>query len=288
MTRCRWLVSALGGVTALLVILFWFSTSNVNQDYQNENRYVPPQILTKCAEKRILLRNVISQHDCKAIIRLAQDYHTDAKVGYHLRGSSIDDIVDGDNYNITQLEIMLSARRLIHRVVTTHFQLIDLCWDFSHITSREAGPEEYSHFTHVDNCRWNKDTGECIPMDESCCEWRSYSALLYLNSPPEFEGGDFFFEDWDDECVPKKPPKNLYATKLGKKTRIHFVPECGTLVGFSSGPENVHGVRGVKSGVRWAFAVWFTFNCTHHAEIVRFNDGRYSLDRSIHPPGEYY
>jgi len=37
-------------------------------------------------------------------------------------------------------------------------------------------------------------------------------------------------------------------------------PRCGRLVGFSSGSENLHGVRSVQRGRRCALGLWFTLN----------------------------
>ena len=40
-------------------------------------------------------------------------------------------------------------------------------------------------------------------------------------------------------------------------------PKCGLLVGFTSGPENVHGVLEVTRGNRYALAQWFTQDIYH-------------------------
>lgn len=40
-------------------------------------------------------------------------------------------------------------------------------------------------------------------------------------------------------------------------------PQCGRLVGFSSGPENPHGVLPVREGTRCALAMWFTHDAKH-------------------------
>lgn len=37
-------------------------------------------------------------------------------------------------------------------------------------------------------------------------------------------------------------------------------PKCGRIVGFSSGGENLHGVRAVKRGSRCSIGLWFTFD----------------------------
>lgn len=62
-------------------------------------------------------------------------------------------------------------------------------------------------------------------------------AQLYLNS--DFAGGEFFFEDWE-----------------GKREEIQ--PSCGKVVMFSSGQENMHGVRGVTEGRRCMLRTWLT------------------------------
>lgn len=40
------------------------------------------------------------------------------------------------------------------------------------------------------------------------------------------------------------------------------------MIGFSSGAENLHGVRAVRKGTRCAVALWFTFD-KKHAETDR-------------------
>ena len=37
-------------------------------------------------------------------------------------------------------------------------------------------------------------------------------------------------------------------------------PQCGRLVGFSAGKENMHGVKAVTEGKRCAVALWFTLD----------------------------
>ena len=40
-------------------------------------------------------------------------------------------------------------------------------------------------------------------------------------------------------------------------------PECGRVVAFSAGLENLHGVAGVREGRRCALALWFTLRKKH-------------------------
>ncbi len=57
-------------------------------------------------------------------------------------------------------------------------------------------------------------------------------------------------------------------------TQVLVKPECGRLVGFSAGKENMHGVKGVTGGRRCAVALWFTLDqrydeaAFHEAETI--------------------
>lgn len=67
---------------------------------------------------------------------------------------------------------------------------------------------------------------------------RSFSSLLYLNDG--YDGGETYFP--------------------GHGVRLK--PQAGTLVLFGAGPEYVHGVTRVVSGLRYTYAGWFTFEKT--------------------------
>jgi uncharacterized lipoprotein YehR (DUF1307 family) len=72
-----------------------------------------------------------------------------------------------------------------------------------------------------------------------------YSALVYLNNIGEdFKGGSFAFIDRDDV------------------DRI-VEPQCGRLLMFSSGFENLHRVEKVTEGTRYVLAMWFTCSAQH-------------------------
>jgi phosphoribosylanthranilate isomerase len=60
----------------------------------------------------------------------------------------------------------------------------------------------------------------------------------------DFEGGEFVFA----------------ADLTAKNIQSLVKPRCGRLVGFSSGSENLHGVRSVQRGRRCALGLWFTLN----------------------------
>lgn len=80
-----------------------------------------------------------------------------------------------------------------------------------------------------------------------------YSALLYLSDyDEEFTGGLFAFKD---------------------KTRVHIVePSRGRLLMFTSGKENLHHVRRVRSGTRYVMSMWFA--CDAQREFRNFLDGK--------------
>jgi len=65
---------------------------------------------------------------------------------------------------------------------------------------------------------------------------RCYSSILYLND--DYEGGHTFFPGFG----------------------IRIRPEPGTLILFGAGPEYVHGITPVISGLRYTYAGWFTYD----------------------------
>ena len=65
---------------------------------------------------------------------------------------------------------------------------------------------------------------------------RAFSSILYLNN--DYEGGETFFP--------------------GHQLRLR--PRPGTLVLFGAGRDYVHGVTEVRSGMRYTYAGWFTFD----------------------------
>jgi len=65
---------------------------------------------------------------------------------------------------------------------------------------------------------------------------RSFSSIIYLND--SYVGGETYFPGF------------------GMRIR----PEPGLMVLFGSGPEYVHGVTRVRSGRRYTYAGWFTFD----------------------------
>ena len=52
-------------------------------------------------------------------------------------------------------------------------------------------------------------------------------------------------------------------------------PKCGRLVAFGNGIENIHGVLGVRKGIRCALPLWFTFSADKN------EDSRHLVERFI-------
>ena len=93
------------------------------------------------------------------------------------------------------------------------------------------------------------------------CSILSYdlSAVLYLNTSGSggFDGGAFAFLDPDG------------ADRL-------VWPRAGRLLAFTSGVENVHQVRRVAHGARYAIAMWFTLSAEHRQDERELEVGRVS------------
>ncbi|XP_066247278.1 prolyl 3-hydroxylase 1-like [Euwallacea similis] len=148
------------------------------------------------------------------------------------------------------LRLMLEITEEMKKVLTDRFQIKqELFFSYTHLVCRSALPgssenrTDFSHMIHADNCNLLKDN--VCEKKYPAFYWRDYSAILYLNG--DFEGGEFIFS----------------ADSKGKRIQSSIIPRCGRMVGFSSGNENLHGVKAVKKGKRCALAVWFTLDPKH-------------------------
>jgi predicted 2-oxoglutarate/Fe(II)-dependent dioxygenase YbiX len=99
---------------------------------------------------------------------------------------------------------------------------------------------------HADNCQFDLARDAWTTSMDSC---RLRSAVLYLNdSGCDFDGGMFEFVD-----------RAEYERSSGRTVRRDgdpLVPRAGTLVMFTSGPENVHRVTPITRGRRYTLAMW--------------------------------
>ncbi|KAJ8354941.1 hypothetical protein SKAU_G00225080 [Synaphobranchus kaupii] len=212
---------------------------------------------------RVVLDGVLSQPECDTVLQLAS---TAASLGDGYRGRRSPHTPHEKLEGLTVLRALTLAQdgfvnqtdaRLLHEIgerVRTLLQSYfrspsTLYFSFTHlvcrsaITGKQEGRLDLSHPVHVDNCLLEPETRQCW-REAPAFTHRDLSALLYLND--DFEGGDMFFTDRD--------AKTLTAT---------VKPQCGRLVGFSSGPVNPHGVTAVTAGRRCALALWFTKEKLH-------------------------
>ncbi|KAI7795187.1 prolyl 3-hydroxylase 1 [Triplophysa rosa] len=135
----------------------------------------------------------------------------------------------------------------IRKVLESHFGLQSpLYFSSSNLVCRSVvvGKQE----GHENGCLLVSELNECI-KDPSAFSHGDYSAVLYLNQ--DFEGGDFFFTGPDAKTV----------TAVVK-------PQCGRVVAFGAGQENLHGVTSLTKGQRCAVAIRFTLD-PHSSEKER-------------------
>ena len=89
-------------------------------------------------------------------------------------------------------------------------------------------PAGYDMQPHIDNQN-NDGSSNGMPQ-------RTFSSVVYLND--DYEGGEIYFPKLNMEVKPRK----------------------GTMIAFLSGPDHMHGVRGLKrdNDLRYTFPVWYT------------------------------
>ena len=108
-----------------------------------------------------------------------------------------------------------------------------------------------------------------------------YSALLYLaDHGDDFTGGEF---RWIDDADPSHdyrsaapPPSDGSAEwedgVAPSAATTTVLPQKGRLVFFSAGRENLHQVRRVNTGTRFALSLWFS--CDERRRFENFLDGK--------------
>ncbi|KAM4704559.1 prolyl 3-hydroxylase 1 [Rhinophrynus dorsalis] len=214
--------------------------------------------------QRVVTDGVISEEECRELLRLT---NAAASAGDGYRGTTSPHTPNEKFYGVTVLKALklgqegkvpLRSAHLyytvtdkVRRLVESYFRLESpLYFSYSHLVCRTAIEEkqeerkDLSHPVHVDNCILNSEANVCI-KEHPAYTFRDYSAILYLNG--DFEGGSFVFTELD-------------ATTVTAEVR----PQCGRMVGFSSGEENPHGVKAVTKGQRCAVALWFTLDPRHN------------------------
>ncbi|XP_045470805.1 prolyl 3-hydroxylase 1-like [Harmonia axyridis] len=209
--------------------------------------------------KRFVAGGIMSKNQCRTIINILRTF---AKVGdgYDtatphtkneiIEGISMERIILLVHYGILNskyLEMLLEITEETKANIENYFNVEEpLYFSYTHFVCRTAikgdlgNRSELSHEIHADNCNIYPD-GVC-EKEAPSYTWRDYSAIIYLND--DFLGGEFFFSS-------DMNPESSQST-------VH--PSCGKMVAFSSGVENLHGVKAVRRGTRCAIGLWFTFN----------------------------
>ncbi|XP_075461223.1 prolyl 3-hydroxylase 1-like [Ascaphus truei] len=214
--------------------------------------------------QRVVTDGVISEEECRELLRLT---NAAASAGDGYRGTNSPHTPNEKFYGVTvykalklgqEGKVPLKSAYLyynvtdkVRRVVESYFRLdTPLYFSYSHLVCRTAiddkqeGRNDLSHPVHVDNCILNAEALVCL-KEHPAYTFRDYSAILYLNG--DFEGGIFYFTELDAKTI-----------------TAEVKPQCGRMVGFSSGAENPHGVKAVTNGQRCAVALWFTLDPRHN------------------------
>jgi hypothetical protein len=111
-------------------------------------------------------------------------------------------------------------------LITNHFDFPAQLW--AETINIVRWPVGYDMQPHIDNQN-NDGSSNGMPQ-------RTFSSVIYLND--NYEGGEVYFPKVNMEIKPRK----------------------GMMVAFLSGPDHMHGVRGLKNegDLRYTFPVWYT------------------------------
>ncbi|KAM9033645.1 prolyl 3-hydroxylase 2 [Sarcophilus harrisii] len=238
--------------------------------------------------QRMLLDNVLSEEECRELQSMASRIML-AGSGYQGEVSPLTPNEKFEGATILRAlkfgsegRVPLHSARLFYdvsekarRIVQSYFMLNStLYFSFTHLVCRTPfsdqprNRDDLSHPIHADNCFFDSKNNVC--KKEFPLASRDYSAILYMNE--DFEGGEFIFTGRDPETV-----------------TASIKPKCGRMVSFSSGRENLHGVKAVTKGQRCAVALWFTLDPLHRElerlkadEMIR----QWNHEQSINPKDE--
>jgi len=240
----RLLLYAFGAVLVFLLIFMWWQRISGVYYFWVITGVHPGE--GQCLYKRGIVDNFITPKECEHIIAIGSKTLIKQKVGSELRGANLYDILETfpDARDVSLLNT--TRNRLVYLVNNYFSGRNHLYPEYTHITSRGAANDEYSHGVHVDSCGAQED-GSCVIAPMYCCAWRSHTLIMYLNDEGvDFEGGEFLFAP------------ALKGNAQDCSTNFIIKPKCGRVVMFTSGPENPHAVKRVLAGSRWAFALWLT------------------------------
>ena len=254
-----------------------------SQNYLAGSRRARPLVLsppTNRSASRVLVDNLLSEVECRQLVLLADqisiggDGYPGSKFGVgssphtpfeNFTGVTLDRALQAwESGQVVKklVQVYLESAEKSRAYLESYFQLnTTLYFSYTHLvcrTAKDSGDQEsrtdLSHPVHSDNCILQPDNS-CLKIAPAYT-WRDYSSLVYLSE--EFEGGDFFFAD-----------RQSYKPAVQVSTN-----QCGRMVGFSAGEENLHGVLPVTEGKRCALALWFTLDKSH-------SEDRETLIRSL-------
>lgn len=218
-------------------------------------------------KQRVVFDQLADEQQCRMLMELARSGtegdgyqsrtpHTKHEKFEGLTTLSAAEAAQHGDVNASVARLYLDLSELGRRLVQEHFNLTShLHYSYTHLVCRTANSDaplvrsDLSHPVHADNCVLDQNLGVCDKVPPAYT-WRDYSAILYLNE--DFQGGKFFFAHGPKDLSPEQ-----YVT-----------PKCGRMVGFSAGPENMHGVTAVTKGRRCAVALWFTLDPEHKEETI--------------------
>ncbi|KAF5293323.1 hypothetical protein FQR65_LT10988 [Abscondita terminalis] len=209
--------------------------------------------------KRFVIDGLLTSSECKTMLRIVHHFAQKGD-GYkgnpspHTASETFEGITLGraallfyfGRMDYKSLYMYLKSTETAKKLLELQFDLKEpLYFTYTHLVCRSAlsgdvDRTDFSHAIHADNCNIMSN-GFC-QKSFPAYTWRDYSAIIYLNN--NFDGGEFIFST------------DMYGNAIQSIVK----PKCGRMVGFSSGSENLHGVKAVTKGTRCAVALWFTFN----------------------------
>lgn len=173
-------------------------------------------------------RNVLSEDQCKILIdcferqRSTAAAHTGSEFwdGRYIWQNKI------PRSEVDALRIMQQARFVAHVTLMQEFQPEKpLYSDTAQVVLWTEGIELTPHADNLEPDGRPNGTPH-----------RSFSSIIYLND--DYEGGETYYPGFG----------------------LRIKPERGMMMLFGSGPEYVHGVTEMRSGKRYTYAGWFTFD----------------------------
>jgi predicted 2-oxoglutarate/Fe(II)-dependent dioxygenase YbiX len=185
----------------------------------------------------VLIPNVLSSVQCKLLVDCFEAHQTS------LAPVSGDAYWDGRYIFSDQLPVeALDAHRIMQQV--RHLS--------THLLMQRFSPNRVIYSDTAQLVRWHEGL-QLTPHADNLepdgrpngTPHRSHASILYLND--DYEGGHTFFPGYG----------------------VRIKPEPGTLLLFGAGPEHVHGITPVVSGLRYTYAGWFTHDATREECTAR-------------------